>query len=951
MKTIPQEMMKRLTVRSAWGAAFIITLAMQLVTASPAIAGGETVTVTTLEDVSDFSGSQQVGDLPGPDGRVSFREAITAANNTPGPQTIEFAIPQSQFWLFTNMALLRVENAPGGFTLADNATTIDFTSQTRNIGDTNPAGNEVGIFSLMSNFTLPQAGIAIIGNDCVIKGLDTVRNFGYGIRIYGNNNRIIGCHLFDPLGGGAVYASIAIRTDSSVTPTGNTIGGTAPGEGNTLACYPGSAIEITGPAADNVVIGNTLNRSHVAGLLIQAGASGTRVGGPTAAERNVIAGNGTGGGGIPQDSDIYLDSVSGTRIEGNYLGTSADGLTAAAPPAAGVEMLACNNTAIINNVISGYLAEGIHQGLPFRTGIGIFITTGPGGVGSSNTVIRGNLMGVGADGVTPLANAECIRVNPLFPLAMAVSVGGVGPGQGNTIAHSAGSGIAVYGDATGVRISGNSIFENGAPDAIFPTPWPGIDLITPSGLRGQTPNDPGDADAGGNGLQNFPELSSATTTGVALSLQGILDSSPSAQFQLEFFASASCDPTGFGQGAVFLGSTPVTTDGAGHAAFSVTLPSTVPVGARVTATATLVSTGDTSEFSACVAVTSGTASTPTPPALLSTAGTISYCSSPSLNPVPNVTLTLTGTMGSSTLSNGSGHYTFSSLASGGTYTVTPTKAALTAGSAGINTADVIATQRHFLGVTLLSGCRLTAADVSGDNRIDTSDVIAIQRFYLGQSTGIGNTGNYNFTPANRLYLGLFSNQTGQNFDALIYGDVATGFVHRPEDPPQTGAGNEGISAGEVAPTVAAVSLPEVAVDQSKSNFITAVGTTAIDARSNLVGFQGDFNFDERVVSFQSEPVQKAGLTRGNWNVSGNVLPGTGPIRTLRTSAFSNDFTPLSGSGTLFELRMTRVSKAAQGTPLIWAAPPDQFIFIDADLNTQQPGEAAPGSVTASGQRK
>jgi len=33
------------------------------------------------------------------------------------------------------------------------------------------------------------------------------------------------------------------------------------------------------------------------------------------------------------------------------------------------------------------------------------------------------------------------------------------------------------------------------------------------------------------------------------------------------------------------------------------------------------------------------------------------------------------------------------------------------------------------------------------------------------------------------------------------------------------------------------------------------------------------------------------------------------------------------------------------------APPDQFIFIDADLNTQKPGNAAPGSVTPSGKRK
>ena len=111
------------------------------------------------------------------------------------------------------------------------------------------------------------------------------------------------------------------------------------------------------------------------------------------------------------------------------------------------------------------------------------------------------------------------------------------------------------------------------------------------------------------------------------------------------------------------------------------------------------------------------------------------------------------------------------------------------------------------------------------------------------------------------------------------------------------------TTGEV--TVAAVALPVVDVDplsrtpkafasgllsreQSESNFIAAVRTTAIDAKNNLVGFQGDFTFDERVVTFQSEPVQKAGITGGNWNVSGNILAGPGPIRTLRVSAYSND---------------------------------------------------------------
>jgi len=97
----------------------------------------------------------------------------------------------------------------------------------------------------------------------------------------------------------------------------------------------------------------------------------------------------------------------------------------------------------------------------------------------------------------------------------------------------------------------------------------------------------------------------------------------------------------------------------------------------------------------------------------------------------------------------------------------------------------------------------------------------------------------------------------------------------------------------------------------------------------LVGFQGDLTFDEREISFEEAPVEKAGLTSRNWNVSGNVLPGAGPIRILRISAYSTDFVPLSGEGTLFRLKMNRMPTATGSTELTWAAAPNNFYFIDA----------------------
>ena len=143
--------------------------------------------------------------------------------------------------------------------------------------------------------------------------------------------------------------------------------------------------------------------------------------------------------------------------------------------------------------------------------------------------------------------------------------------------------------------------------------------------------------------------------------------------------------------------------------------------------------------------------------------------------------------------------------------MTPTKSALTPGSAGINGVDVLAVQRHFLNIALLPpGCRLTAADVNGDTNINGVDVLAIQRFFLGQTSGTANVGKYQFTPVNRTYPGIVSNQTAQNYDALVFGDVASPFADRPDGPSQSAA-DKSLSVSNPA-TVATLSLPNAAVD-------------------------------------------------------------------------------------------------------------------------------------------
>ena len=84
------------------------------------------------------------------------------------------------------------------------------------------------------------------------------------------------------------------------------------------------------------------------------------------------------------------------------------------------------------------------------------------------------------------------------------------------------------------------------------------------------------------------------------SVHGTLSSALSHSYRIELFGSSECDPTGYGEGAAYLGAQSITTDANGNAPFSQTVSGIFDeVTGFVTATATDVVTGDTSEFSQC----------------------------------------------------------------------------------------------------------------------------------------------------------------------------------------------------------------------------------------------------------------------------------------------------------------------------------------------------------------
>lgn len=526
---------------------------MQLLRSLPLLAvlsapsAAQTVTVTTSADVIDidyFTGT--IADLPGPDGKVSFLEAIIATNHTPGHQRIAFNIPQSEWtlqFLYPGTAVIMA--GPNGFSATDSVT-IDGTSQTAFTGDTNPNGAEVAIYHGFATL-----GASISGDNSILTG------FHSGEWSVGGNN----CLVTGNTGGMHI----------------NVFGSDTRVEGNEAG-----TIKIDG-GTNVIVTGNSMMRARV------WSSAGTRIGGPGIEDRNFITGYGTTNSeGLPSGIDVELFSTSGTLIENNLIGTTPDGFSQGNQfQTMGIKVGTGNvGLRVRDNLIAGILGHGQgphHAGQLFGWGI-YFEGTG------SDVEFTGNTIGVDALG------------QPSLP-----SVWGVHTGASdyddvrfidNVIAGHYLSGVTIGKNTEGCRLSGNSIFGNATSGGGFL----GIDLETPNAGTGVSHNDPMDVDGGGNGQQNFPVLHAAPSDGTETRVFGTLDSAPLSDYTVELFVSPSCDATGFGQGTIPLGSLSITTDGAGHASFSEVVQS-FPHGSSITATATLEPTGSTSEFSACVEVT------------------------------------------------------------------------------------------------------------------------------------------------------------------------------------------------------------------------------------------------------------------------------------------------------------------------------------------------------------
>jgi CSLREA domain-containing protein len=488
----------------------------------------------------------------------TLRAAIQEANAQPGANDIAFAIPGSGVQTIQ---------------LGSQLPTLSDTSGPTTINGYTQAGASANTDQFASN---AQLRVAVRGTGS--HGLDAMRitspnnvvrgvaffNSRRSIWLAGSNakgNRIIGDFIgTNPSGtfgfGGPDLDLAAIGVELSAGANHNTIGEASLAARNVISgnarhgisCYSG----VSNTVYNNIVglspLGDRrlLNVKH--GSDWNSECANNVIGGTGSLQRNIFSGNG-----VPNANDgsagteiSHGPGNTGQQVVGNCFGTdvsctSAPSWTFNAFWGLNIEDTVAN-VLVERNVIVASRNGGLRISL------------------SSGDTVSNNFVGVGQDGRSLPNGAYGILVMNRSTRNR------IGPG--NTIAHNP-VGVRVQDSGTDNNtVTRNSIFANGGL---------GIDL-DPNGVN---PNDVGDGDSGANQQLNFPVLGTATSTSVR--------GTACAGCVVEVFVADS-DPSGYGEGRTFLGSS--VADSSGR--FAVTV-SGVSAGQLVTATAT-DGQGNTSEF-------------------------------------------------------------------------------------------------------------------------------------------------------------------------------------------------------------------------------------------------------------------------------------------------------------------------------------------------------------------
>lgn len=426
-----------------------------------ALAGSAPAATYTVDTSAD-DGSAPFQICDANPGNCSLRGAIAKANASAGADDIAFAIPTGDSGYVAATQHWRIAPATE-LPLISGDLLID--------GYTQPGAT--------ANTLAPDQG----GSNAVLK-----------IELHGPGGSAVGLMV----GNGSPRLSVR---GLAINRFGTNLSLLAPGPHRVEGCFLGTDITGLQALAAN---GNSIG-------IRQRGQA--VIGGTTAAARNVIAGNGY----IGLWDESGTTTTQPSRVQGNLFGLGADGATALPGQDYGVYLGGAAPGGLFGG--DSVAARNVFAG----NELGAFYFTGnTAAANAPPTRLQGNVFGTDWSGTLARANgadpASPSQPQPTIAVfrsgSCGIVIGGNAAGEGNLIANGAAAGVHIA-NCSGAAIQGNAFRGNRI----------GIDLSASSFADGITPNDAGDADSGGNRLQNFPVIDSAVYSGGTVTLTYRIDSS------------------------------------------------------------------------------------------------------------------------------------------------------------------------------------------------------------------------------------------------------------------------------------------------------------------------------------------------------------------------------------------------------------------------------------------
>ena len=503
------------------------------------------------------------------EGVGTLRQALLDANATPGADTIAFSLPGTSIHLLAPLTPLP--------TITE-AVVID--------GTTQPGFTSRPIIELSGEEAILTStdGLVFTASGGTVRGI-TLRQWGQsGIVFQGvNSGRVEGCYIGTDFTGTAIRGNttgVLIQASQNVTMTNCLVSG-----GN------GVGIQLEGDVTGSVISGCFIGTDSTSLLTNgnQTGVSWNEAQGGTL-RNSLVTGNFADAIDIIQSSNAVIeDSGIGTNAFYDALGNGENGIVLRNSSDITLRRLSVYGSALGGIVFSGAQTQNNQL-----TGCDLFLN----GVGAAlKSGAHHNTLGgiASTEGNTFEGNVtEGIWISPTASSGNTISY--------NQILNNSGSGIAVY--ASNQLLRRNQISQNGL-DGVYVGKENGFPYPTSVAIRENTFSQNDDlairlvgqrqTGQGANLLQPAPVLRSVIVRNNQTEVYGTLQGLPSRTYTVEFFATDSPDPSGYGEGDIYLGSLTVVTNAQGSALlYRASLPLTT-LGQFVCATAT-DSTGNTSEL-------------------------------------------------------------------------------------------------------------------------------------------------------------------------------------------------------------------------------------------------------------------------------------------------------------------------------------------------------------------